>query len=217
VAAHGGIDGTHADRGGDDASIRAMPPVPSPVVTVDALPYEGQLQLRPRAQVDLVVIHCTELPDLPTAREYGERILYPDSGTGNSGHYYVDRDGSVQRWIEVDRIAHHVRGHNPHSIGIELVNSGRWPRWLDAGHQAMDEPYPEAQVAALVALLQWLQLDMPSLRFIAGHEDLDRDEVQASDDAGQRVRRKRDPGPLFPWDVVMAQVALQRLAGSLAP
>jgi N-acetyl-anhydromuramyl-L-alanine amidase AmpD len=27
------------------------------------------------------------------------------------------------------------------------------------------------------------------------------------------VRRKRDPGPLFPWDTVMAQVALQRMAG----
>jgi N-acetylmuramoyl-L-alanine amidase len=213
VAAHGGIDGTHADRGDDDASIRAMPPLPSPAVTIAALPYEGRLQLRPRAQVDLVVVHCTELPDLATAREYGERILYPESRTGNSGHYYIDRDGSVQRWIAIDRIAHHVRGHNPRSIGIELVNTGRWPRWLDAGHQAMDEPYPEVQVAALVALLRQLQESAPSLRFIAGHEDLDRDEVQASDDAGKRVRRKRDPGPLFPWDTVMAQVALQRMAG----
>jgi N-acetylmuramoyl-L-alanine amidase len=164
-----------------------------------------------------VVIHCTELPDLATAREYGERILYPQSRTGNSGHYYIDRDGSVQRWIDVDRVAHHVRGYNPRAIGIELVNTGRWPRWLDAGLQAMDEPYPGVQVAALVALLQRLQQDVPSLRFIAGHEDLDRDEVQASDDAGKRVRRKRDPGPLFPWDTVMAQVALQRLAGSVAP
>jgi N-acetylmuramoyl-L-alanine amidase len=213
VAAHGGIDGTHADRGDDDASIRAMPPLPSPAVTIAALPYEGRLQLRPRAQVDLVVVHCTELPDLATAREYGERILYPESRTGNSGHYYIDRDGSVQRWIAIDRIAHHVRGHNPRSIGIELVNTGRWPRWLDAGHQAMDEPYPDVQVAALVALLRQLQENAPSLRFIAGHEDLDRDEVQASDDAGKRVRRKRDPGPLFPWDAVMAQVALQRMAG----
>ena len=195
-----------------------MPPVPpSPVVTVVALPYEGRLQPRPRAQVDLAVVHCTELPDLATAREYGERILYPQSRTGNSGHYYIDRDGSVQRWIDIERIAHHVRGHNPRSIGIELVNTGRWPRWLDAGYQAMDEPYPDVQVAALAMLLQRLQEEIPSLRFIAGHEDLDRDEVQASDDAGKRVRRKRDPGPLFPWDVVMARVALQRMAGPEGP
>jgi N-acetylmuramoyl-L-alanine amidase len=211
VAAHGGIDGTHADRGGDDASIRAMPPVPpSPVVTVVALPYEGRLQPRPRAQVDLAVVHCTELPDLATAREYGERILYPQSRTGNSGHYYIDRDGSVQRWIDVERIAHHVRGHNPRSIGIELVNTGRWPRWLDAAHQSMGEPYPEAQVAALVALLGHLRATLPALREIAGHEDLDRERVPASDDPSATVARKRDPGPLFPWEAVLAAVPLRR-------
>ena len=194
-----------------------MPPVPSPAITVDALPYEGRLQSRAPAQVDLVVVHCTELPDLATAREYGERILYPESGTGNSGHFYIDRDGSVQRWIDVERVAHHVRGHNPRAIGIELVNRGRWPRWLDAGHQAMDEPYPDAQVAALLALLRHLQQALPALRFIAGHEDLDREEVPASDDPGKRVRRKRDPGPLFPWNAVMAQLALQRLQAPVDP
>ncbi|MCJ0826075.1 N-acetylmuramoyl-L-alanine amidase [Luteimonas sp. 50] len=194
-----------------------MPPEPSPAITIDALPYEGRLQPRAPTQVDLVVLHCTELPDLATAREYGERILYPESGTGNSGHFYIDRDGSVQRWIDIERVAHHVRGHNPRAIGIELVNRGRWPRWLDVGHQAMDEPYPDAQVAALLALLRHLQQQLPALRFIAGHEDLDRDEVPASDDPGKRVRRKRDPGPLFPWNAVMAQLALQRLQAPVDP
>lgn len=189
-----------------------MPPAPL-AVHVDPLPYQARLQPRLRAQIDLVVVHCTELPDLATARVYGERILYPESQTGNSGHYYIDRDGGVQRWVDTDRVAHHVRGHNPRSIGIELVNSGRWPRWLDADHQAMAEPYPDAQIAALLALLRQLRQDLPSLRFIAGHEDLDREDVPASDDPGQRVRRKRDPGPLFPWDTVLAQVALQRLPG----
>jgi N-acetylmuramoyl-L-alanine amidase len=48
--------------------------------------------------VELVVIHCTELPDLAIAREYGERALY-DNGTGNSGHYYIDRDGAIYRYV----------------------------------------------------------------------------------------------------------------------
>src|SRR3546814_11398454 len=78
-----------------------------------------------RSQVDLVVIHCTELPDLATAREYGERVLHTGSGTGNSGHYYVDRNGDCHRFVAPDRVAHHVRGYNPRSIGIELVNAGR--------------------------------------------------------------------------------------------
>ncbi len=188
-----------------------MPTAPAIEVIDAPLPYVARLQARPLAQVELAVLHCTELPDLATAREYGERILYPQSGTGNSGHYYIDRDGSIQRWVDAARIAHHVRGYNERAVGIELVNSGRWPRWLDAGHQAMDEAYPDAQVEALVALLRRLQAELPSLREVAGHEDLDRAEVAAGDDPAQRVRRKRDPGPNFPWDRVLGAITLARI------
>ena len=188
-----------------------MTPESALTVLVDPLPYEARLPARPLADVDLVVVHCTELPDLPMARVYGERILYADSGTGNSGHFYVDRDGSVHRYVATDRTAHHTRGYNPRSIGIELVNTGRYPHWLDAGHQAMREPYPEAQLAAFDALLAALCASHPALSFIAGHEDLDTGEVAASDDPAVMVRRKRDPGPMFPWNRVLSRTRLQRL------
>ncbi len=190
-----------------------MPTDPRPHAPRPApLPYEGRLDPRPLSQVDLVVVHCTELPDLAAAREYGERVLYPESGTGNSGHYYVDRDGGCHRFVAPDRIAHHVRGYNPRSIGVELVNTGRWPDWLDSRRQAMEEAYPDAQVEALVALLRALQAELPSLRYIAGHEDLDTSMVPASDDPAILVPRKRDPGPLFPWQRVLEAVPLQRLS-----
>ena len=189
-----------------------VPPDPTlPPVHIDPLPYEGRLAARPAAQVDLVVIHCTELPDLAMARRFGEEVLYPGSQTGNSGHYYVDRDGTVHQYVSPERVAHHTRGYNPRSIGIELVNRGRYPAWLAAGHQAMDEAYPDAQVDALITLLQGLRADYPALRLVAGHEDLDTTEVEASDDATLTVRRKRDPGPMFPWDRLLAAVALERL------
>ena len=188
------------------------PPALDLIVETTPLPYEARLDARPRAQIDLVVIHCTELPDLATAREYGERVLYPLSNTGNSGHFYIDRDGSVHRWVDVDCVAHHTRGYNPRSVGIELVNAGRYPDWLDSRRQAMVEPYTQAQVTSLVALLRQLQQELPALRFIAGHEDLDTDEVAASDDHHARVRRKRDPGPLFPWGEVLGAVGLERLS-----
>jgi N-acetylmuramoyl-L-alanine amidase len=191
-----------------------MPTEPARPFPDALLPYVARLQPRPPADVTLVVIHCTELPDLATAREYGERVLYPESRTGNSGHFYIDRNGGVQRWVPEDRIAHHVRGHNPHSIGIELVNRGRWPHWLDAAHQAMDEPYPDAQVEALIALLAHLRTTLPNLREIAGHEDLDRDHVPATDDPAVLVPRKRDPGPRFPWDRVLAAVPLRRVGAA---
>ncbi len=177
------------------------------------LPYVDKLVERDPAHIDLVILHCTELPDLATAREYGERVLYAD-GTGNSGHYYIDRDGHTYAFVPVQRIAHHVRGCNEHSIGIELVNRGRWPHWLDSRHQVMTEAYPDAQVDALRALLHALCTSLPGLRRIAGHEDLDRERIPASDDAQVLVARKRDPGPLFPWARVLDALPLQRQHGA---
>ncbi|HXE66203.1 MAG TPA: N-acetylmuramoyl-L-alanine amidase [Rhodanobacteraceae bacterium] len=176
----------------------------------ERLPYANRLQARALDDVDLVVIHCTELPDLATAREYGERIVHA-SGTGNSGHYYVDRDGSIYRYVPDERVAHHVRGHNEHSVGIELVNSGRYPDWLDSRHQTMSESYSAAQIDALLALIAHLRNTLPNLRAIAGHEDLDTATVAASDDPAKQVRRKLDPGLLFPWQRVVAACSLQRL------
>ena len=174
------------------------------------LPYVAALETRALADIDLVVIHCTELPDLATAREYGEKVLYA-SGSGNSGHYYIDRDGALHRFGPENRVAHHVRSFNPRSIGIELVNRGRWPDWLYSRHQAMDEPYPEVQIAALIALLRDLAARLPGLALIAGHEDLDTAQVPATDNPAVLVPRKRDPGPLFPWPQVLEAVPLRRL------
>lgn len=174
------------------------------------LPYSDRLAPRELRAVDLVVVHCTELPDLAMARAYGERALY-ERGTGNSGHYYVDRDGALHRFVGDTRVAHHTRGYNERSIGIELVNRGRYPDWLHSASQCMTEPYPDAQVDALLALLADLRARIPTLRFVAGHEDLDTARVPASDDPARSVRRKLDPGPLFPWDRILAVTPLQRL------
>jgi N-acetylmuramoyl-L-alanine amidase len=183
----------------------------NPRIAIEPLPYESRLALRAPGAIDLVVIHCTELPDLALARQYGERVLYADSGTGASGHYYVDRDGSIVRYVDPLRVAHHVRGYNPRSVGIELVNRGRWPDWLDSRRQLPDEPYAEAQLVALLALLAELRAELPALGCIAGHEDLDTERVPASDDPSLTVRRKIDPGPLFPWARVLAACGLARL------
>ena len=174
------------------------------------LPYVAQLPERPVGAVELVVIHCTELPDLATAREYGEKALY-DNGSGNSGHYYIDRDGAVYRYVPGTRVANHVRGHNPNSIGIELVNLGRYPHWWDSQHQQMTEPYPAVQISALRGLLAQLRHDFPNLRQIAGHEDLDTAMMPASDDPALEVHRKLDPGPLFPWSAVLDDSGLKRI------
>ena len=179
-------------------------------ITDQPLPYVDRLPERAADSVTLVVIHCTELPDLAMAREYGEKVLY-ESGAGNSGHYYIDRDGHIARYVPGTRIAHHVRGRNGDSIGVELVNRGRYPHWFAAGGQTMGEAYPQAQIDALRALLAQLRRDFPNLRAVAGHEDLDTARVPASDDPSVTVPRKLDPGPLFPWDAIVPACGLERV------
>lgn len=175
------------------------------------LPYEARLLRRSLSDVDLVVIHCTELPDLAMAREFGERIRYETSQTGNSGHYYIDFDGTIHRFVADSRVAQHTYGYNPRSIGIEIANIGRYPHWGDSRHQAFTTPYTKAQIEALLTLLRQLRNDIPSLRYIAGHEDLDRRLEPASDDPSIMLPRRQDPGPLFPWDEIVPTAGLERI------
>lgn len=182
-------------------------------IAFDPLPYVDRLETRERESIDLVVIHCTELPDLPSAREFGERVMYPESGTGNSGHFYVERSGGIEQWVPIDRVAHHVRGHNETSIGIELENLGRHPDWFDSRRQAMTEPYPLPQLNALIGLILLLKQELPGLRRISGHEHLDRSLVPATDKPELLVYRKKDPGPLFPWKEILPVLGLEMFTG----
>ena len=165
------------------------------------LPYQDQLPKRDIAKLKVIVIHCTELPTLGMAREYGERVLYGD-GTGNSGHYYIDRDGQVYQYVEDDRIAHHVVGHNEEAIGIEIVNEGRYPNWYSSQSQVPSQEYTDAQLEALKSLLQLLKSRYPQIMQIARHSDLDTRTIQARDDPSVQIQRKVDPGPLFPWEEI---------------
>lgn len=176
-------------------------------INLNPLGYESKLESRKLNQIELIVIHCTELPDLETAREYGEKIHY-DSGTGNSGHFYIDRDGSVHQWVSPERIAHHVANHNKQSLGIELVNKGRYPDWHNSRKQEPNEYYPDELIDSLVNLINHLHRTIPSLKHITGHEDLDQRMIQATDDPTQNVRRKIDPGPLFPWQYITKKTQL---------
>jgi N-acetylmuramoyl-L-alanine amidase len=172
-------------------------------IVEDLLPYWHRLQQRDPQAINLVVIHCTELPDIKMAREFGERIIYSENGTGVSGHYYIDRDGSMFLFVPEDRVAHHVIGHNEHSIGIELVNLGRFPKWFHSTSQYPNAPYPNEQIDALKELLKDLRERNPNLKNIAGHSDLDITMIPAEDDPNIMIRRKIDPGPQFPWDEVL--------------
>ena len=48
------------------------------------------------------------------------------------------------------------------------------------------------------------------MRFVADHEDPDREMEQAMNEPTLQVPRKRDPGPLFPWARIMETVPRAR-------
>jgi N-acetylmuramoyl-L-alanine amidase len=179
--------------------------VPNNISTL--LPYNNKLESRELNDIEMIVIHCTELPDIKTAREYGEKIHY-SSGTGNSGHYYITKTGTTYQWAENNRIAHHVKDHNKKSIGIELDNLGRYPNWHKTTHQIMHDEYPKKQIDTLVKLIHTLQKQLPNLKYITGHEDLDTRLIESENDPEVFIRRKMDPGKLFPWDAVMQKINL---------
>jgi N-acetylmuramoyl-L-alanine amidase len=112
------------------------------------LPWSGSLPRRELAEITAVVLHATETLDLAAAREIAMQSVGQD-GVGLCGHLYIDRDGTCARFVALNRIANHVRGHNRRTIGIELVNVSRYPHHFDSRHQEPTEPFPDQQMAAL--------------------------------------------------------------------
>jgi N-acetylmuramoyl-L-alanine amidase len=126
---------------------------------------------------NLVVLHQTSNDD-------AERALrtLTDPLKKVSAHYLVGRDGVVTQLVDERARAWHageswwggLTDLNSASIGIELDNNG-------------EEPFAEAQVAALLGLLADLKTRyrIPDANFL-GHGDV-------------APRRKVDPSRHFPW------------------
>lgn len=109
-----------------------------------------------------------------------------------SSHYLIDANPpTIYRLVDEERRAWHAgdsawQGRtwlNASTLGIELVNQG----YAEGPNGRAWQPYSEAQIDALIALLKDLvqrhQLPPDS---IIGHSDI-------------APQRKVDPGPLFPW------------------
>jgi N-acetylmuramoyl-L-alanine amidase len=76
----------------------------------------------------------------------------------------------------------------------------------------MNEAYPRRQIVALANLLNHLVNVVPGLCKITGHENLDTNMLVAEDDPDKMIRRKVDPGPLFPWGLLMESISLERIS-----
>ena len=127
----------------------------------------------------IIVLHATEQD---SAQESLDTLRTANSGGPVSAHYLLGDDGRIYQLVaDADRAWHAGGGRwgtltdlNSASIGIEIDNDG-------------SEPYTDAQIAALLRLLDDLtaRLSIPKTQVIA-HADL-------------APTRKRDPGAHFPW------------------
>lgn len=149
----------------------------------------------------MVVIHSTGGPtcDAKTgepiwvnAGTLDDNLQHIESHPRLGIHYMIDRDGTLRASVPEGQVAHHVFGLSGRSIAIELVNDGDGR-----------DPFPEAQLAALVHLLRDIgQRHGIARGGIKRHSDLDRAPLPCD----RTQRRKVDPGDAFPNESVLDRV-----------
>ncbi len=131
--------------------------------------------------ITMLVLHYTGMPDAASAIQW---LANPQSKV--SAHYVVTEEGRVVRMVQEEKRAWHAgRSHwrgvddiNSASIGIEIVNPG---------HEWGYRPFPDAQVDALIPLMNDIVRRHHITRGnVVGHSDI-------------APARKNDPGELFPW------------------
>jgi N-acetylmuramoyl-L-alanine amidase len=131
--------------------------------------------------IDMLVLHYTGMASAERALKW---LCDPESSV--SAHFLVFEDGRVAQLVdERDRAWHAGKSFwagesdvNSRSIGIEIANPG---------HEFGYRDFPEAQIAALIALCRGIlsRHPMPPERVLA-HSDV-------------APMRKEDPGERFPW------------------
>jgi AmpD protein len=150
---------------------------------------------RPAGEVSLLVIHNISLPPAQfktgKVQAFFQNRLDTDEhpyfqGIADlrvSAHFLIERDGEVTQFVScLDRAWHAgvstFEGRetcNDFSLGIELEGTD-------------DQPFTDAQYAALIRLTRQLQAAYPAITIarICGHSDI-------------APGRKTDPGPFFDW------------------
>ena len=151
------------------------------MLNIQTAPSPNFNERRGGGPVDTIVLHYT---GMKSATESLARMCDPAAEV--SAHYLIEEDGAVIRLVEEDKRAWHAgrgfwRGEtdiNSRSVGIEIQNPGHEHGYVD---------FPEAQIGALILLMQGIFQRHPiDLRKVIAHSDL-------------APLRKTDPGEKFPW------------------
>lgn len=148
----------------------------------------GHFTPRQSRTIDRIVIHITDGgPNINGTIRWFQLPQDHEHFKPVSSHYIVGQDGEVVQMVRHNDIAHHARGANTNSIGIEHVAN---TRGLD---------YTESQYCNSAALVRWIadQHGIP----------VDRAHILGHREATQTT--KSCPGQ-FDWDYFMSMVVRQQ-------
>lgn len=147
---------------GNSGTFRGLSVTPPAAIEIPS-PNFGD---RSGAPVSAIVLHHTAM--LSSAEQTARFFQSP--GSKVSAHYVVDRSGAIVRCVPDSKRAWHagssifggISNVNDFSVGIEICNVGDGV-----------EPYPSAQMAAVVKLVAWLgdSCEIPMTR-LTRHRDI---------------------------------------------
>lgn len=139
-------------------------------ITVQACPVNIPINKLTKFKVPIkkIVVHCSATKatqNIDAAAIHAMHLARKFVCIGY--HYFIKRDGTVQKGRPDDYMGAHVEGHNSDSLGICMAGG------LDANGKAEDN-YTDAQKLALKNLLTQLKAKHPNAD-ICGHRDLSPD------------------------------------------
>jgi N-acetyl-anhydromuramyl-L-alanine amidase AmpD len=153
---------------------------------------------RPLPLIDTIVIHYISACDADRERPFDLGLILKIFCTlAVSSHYLIQRDGRIYQLVPDDKRAWHCGGSimpppdgrtsvNDFSIGIECV----------ATH---DSGFTQEQYASCAGLCRDIDVHVGKSCTRVGHHDIAGSEAVRR---GFRKDIKRDPGPLFDWQLL---------------
>lgn len=140
----------------------------------------------PGRVVSKIVLHVTDGHGV--AKDTAQMFATP--GQRTSAHFVIGQDGAVVQCVGLDDVAYHAHAASATTVGIE--HCARSPRELSPTDAGL--PLSEAQIAASVALVEWLCALYGLPR--------DRAHVQGHAEADPQTTHADCPGGVaggFPW------------------
>lgn len=154
-------------------------------------------------EIDSIVIHTTEVSLA------GTLDIFQNRNNAVSAHFVIASSGDIYQMVDTRNSAWHATYYNSRSIGIEMV-----------GYASESSTWNENNLGSLAELLSWLIQAYPEIPLnhpLGNAYDYPNDRFNAPGlVAHGQVQpwNRTDPGPYFPWNNMLDDVAA-RLASSV--